>query len=138
MGKKNNQNFVQIPYNSLIDKVDHLFSRYKNLRLIIVEESYTSIVDHLALETLEHHDNYLGKRVKRGLFQSSTGATINADLNGAIGILRKADVISNTQLLDMRNRGDLVSPVVSNCLPYKKTKFSKNPNGLAYKARFGK
>ena len=138
MGKKNNQNFVQIPYNSLIDKVDHLFSRYKNLRLIVVEESYTSIVDHLALETLEHHDNYLGKRVKRGLFESSSGATINADLNGAIGILRKANVISNAQLLNMRNRGDLVSPVVSNCLPYKKTKFSKNPNGLAYKARFGK
>ena len=138
MGKKNNQNFVQIPFNSLIDKVEHLFGKYKNLRLIIVEESYTSIVDHLALETLEHHDNYLGKRVKRGLFKSSTGVTFNADLNGAIGILRKANVISNQQLMLMRNRGDIVSPVVSNCLPYKKTKFSKNPNGLVYKARFGK
>jgi transposase len=31
----------------------------------------------------------LGKRVKRGLFQSSNGMLINADCNGAIGIARK-------------------------------------------------
>lgn len=31
----------------------------------------------------------MGKRVKRGLFQSSKGIKINADVNGAMNILRK-------------------------------------------------
>ena len=33
-----------------------------------------------------------GKRVKRGLYQSANGSLINADLNGAANILRKANV----------------------------------------------
>lgn len=55
----------------------------------INEESYTSKVDHLAFEKLGKHDVYLGKRKKRGLFQSSIGKLLNADINGAIGIGRK-------------------------------------------------
>ena len=31
----------------------------------------------------------MGSRVKRGLFSSSVGKLINADLNGAINIMRK-------------------------------------------------
>ena len=138
MGKINNQNFVQIPYNSLIDKLDNLFNQYKNLRLLVVEESYTSKCDHLAQETMEHHDVYLGKRINRGLFKSSTGVVLNADINGAIGMLRKANVISNDQLLNMRNRGDIVSPEVSNPLPYLKSNFYKNPKTETYKKRYGK
>ena len=37
----------------------------------------------------EHHDKYLGRRIKRGLFKSSNGTKINADINGAYNILRK-------------------------------------------------
>ena len=55
----------------------------------VTEESYTSKVDHLAFEPLEKHESYVGKRMKRGLFQSSTGKLLNADVNGAIGIGRK-------------------------------------------------
>ena len=40
-------------------------------------------------EDLKFHENYLGKRVKRGLFENSDGSLINADLNGALNILRK-------------------------------------------------
>jgi putative transposase len=32
----------------------------------------------------------MGKRLKRGLFQSSTGKLINSDVNGSLNILRKA------------------------------------------------
>jgi transposase len=53
--------------------------------------------------------NYLGKRVKRGLFQSSTGRLINADVNGAIGILRK--VVGDGFLGILLNRGDVCSPI---------------------------
>ncbi|WP_063998569.1 hypothetical protein [Campylobacter hyointestinalis] len=37
---------------------------------------------------MKHQENYLGKRVRRGLFKSSIGKFINADLNGAIGIAK--------------------------------------------------
>jgi putative transposase len=65
-------------------------------------------------ETMEHHDEYLGKRIKRGLFKSSTGKLINADINGAIGIMRKAKEISDDQIKILRDRGDIVSPKVLN------------------------
>lgn len=57
--------------------------------MIINEESYTSKCDSLAFEQIGKHESYLGKRIKRGLFQSSTGKLINADVNGALNILRK-------------------------------------------------
>jgi len=42
-------------------------------------------------ESVEHHNNYLGKRIKRGLFKSAKGILINADVNGALNIMRKSD-----------------------------------------------
>lgn len=38
---------------------------------------------------MQEHDSYAGRRVKRGLFRSENGTFINADLNGALNILRK-------------------------------------------------
>jgi len=51
----------------------------------IVKESYTSKIDHLASEEMKHQENYKGKRIKRGLFKSSTGVLLNVDINGALG-----------------------------------------------------
>ena len=110
IGKTNNQNFVQIPFNQLIRQIQYKSQKYTDLEVIIVEESYTSKIDHLALEELKKQENYLGKRIKRGLFKSSTNKVLNADINGAIGILRKGNAISDVQLIDLRNRGDVVSP----------------------------
>lgn len=78
----------------------------------LTEESYTSKVDHLVNESLEYHDKFLGDRVKRGLFKSSCGKTLNADINGAIGILRKTNAISDVDIVNLRDRGDVVSPIV--------------------------
>ena len=55
----------------------------------LVDESYTSKCDSLSGESVEPHDSYLGSRVKRGLFKSGSGKVINADVNGALNILRK-------------------------------------------------
>ncbi len=90
LGKRTNQNFVSIPYESLISKLAYKCENY-GIKLIQTEESYTSKIDHLADEPLSHKDksDYLGKRIKRGLFKSSTGKFLNADINGAIGIARK-------------------------------------------------
>lgn len=119
MSKVNNQNFVQIPFNTLIDQLRYKSQEYTDLSVSTVEENYTSKCDHLALEEMKHHEQYLGKRVKRGLFKSLTGKVLNADINGAIGILRKGNAITDEQLMFLRDRGDVVSPVVLNPLTYK-------------------
>ena len=117
IGKINNQNFVNVPFNMLIDVLTYKTEKYLNLDIKVVEESYTSKCDHLVKETMDHHDDYLGKRVKRGLFKSSTGKELNADINGAIGILRKVNAISDDQIKILRDRGDIVSPKVLNINP---------------------
>lgn len=88
LGKRTNQNFVSIPYESFINKLKY---KCENCGIDFIEtnESYTSKCDHLVGEDMKHHENYLGKRIKRGLFKSSSGKILNADVNGAIGIARK-------------------------------------------------
>jgi IS605 OrfB family transposase len=107
IGKRNNQNFVQIPHSRLISYIQY---KAKKHGVIVeeVKESYTSKTDSLALETIEKHDNYLGKRKKRGLFQSSIGKLINADINGAINILRKC--IGDSFLERIISRGGVFLP----------------------------
>lgn len=107
-GKVNNQNFVSIPFNTLIQQIQYKGEEV-GITVILTEESYSSKVDHLAFETMEHHENYLGKRVKRGLFKSSTGKYLNADVSGAIGIARK--VTGDTVVRQLISRGQALCPV---------------------------
>jgi putative transposase len=88
LGKINNRNFYQIPYRRLVFKLDEAL-KLRNKKIIILKESYTSICDSLALEEVKYHETYKGKRLKRGLFSSSTNKLINADINGATNIMRK-------------------------------------------------
>lgn len=88
MGKETNRKFYQIPYCRLLNKLKDKMMQL-GIEVVINEESYTSKCDGLALEEVCKHDKYLGKRLKRGLFKSSVGKLINADLNGAINIMRK-------------------------------------------------
>jgi putative transposase len=111
LGKRNNQNFVSIPYEKLIQQIQYK-AELVGIKVIITEESYTSKVDHLANEELCKHETYLGKRIKRGLFQSSIKKLINADVNGAIGILRKE--FSNFDFNQITNRGLAFNPVKIN------------------------
>jgi len=110
IGKVNNQKFVYIPFNKLIQQITYK-AEDVGINTILTEESYTSKVDHLALKKMKHHKKYLGKRVKRGLFKSSTGLLFNADINGALGILRKVigDSFLNKKLV--LNRGLVVNPL---------------------------
>lgn len=108
LGNKTNQTFVQIPYERLIDML-----RYKcamvGIKFIENEESYTSKCDALALEDICKHEVYFGKRVKRGLFQSSVGKAINADVNGALNIMRK--VVGDSRLItEIIDSGRLFRP----------------------------
>jgi len=98
-GNITNQNFVQIPFLSFTEKLRYKLEEF-GATLILTEESYTSKIDHFAGESMEHHDRYKGKRVKRGLFRSSTKRLINADVNGAIGIARKVFCDATQRLAD--------------------------------------
>lgn len=108
MGKKNNQKFVQMPFARLAD-----YLRYKcemiGIDFVVHEESYTSKCDALALESIGKHEEYLGRRVKRGLFRSSTGKVINADQNGALNILRK--VVGDSEFTRIVGSGHSLCPI---------------------------
>lgn len=88
IGSVNNQNFVDIPHAKFIDMLTYKCSLV-GIKVVITEESYTSKCSFLDFEDLKKQENYVGKRVKRGLFISKNGILINADVNGAYNILRK-------------------------------------------------
>lgn len=89
MGKRSNQGFVEIPFGTLVKQI-----RYKaeeaGIRVVLQEESHTSKCSFLDNEPVEHHEEYLGKRFRRGLFRSARGEVINADVQGALNIIKKA------------------------------------------------
>ena len=89
IGKRNTQNFVTIPYYKLIQHLDYKAAE-QGITVIRQEESYSSKCSFLDDEPIEHHCKYLGQRMTRGLFKSQKGTIINADVNGAYNILKKA------------------------------------------------
>ena len=87
IGKINNQNFVQIPFNMLISQLIYKLEEV-GIKVEIIKESYTSKCSFLDDEDIMKHETYLGLRVERGLFKSNNGKMINADVNGSYNILR--------------------------------------------------
>ena len=88
IGKRNNQSFVNIPHARLIDMITYK-SKIVGIDVIVTEESYTSKCSFIDSEPIKKHENYLGKRVKRGLFISKKKTKINADCNASGNIIRK-------------------------------------------------
>jgi len=114
IGKVSNQNFVNIPFGKLRDKLQYLCERY-GMKYIEQEESYTSKASFLDLDEIPIYnaDNpkkyeFNGKRITRGLYQSSDGRIVNADINGAANILRKSS--QNFDFGEL-GRGLLASPL---------------------------
>ena len=88
LGKHTNQNFVSVPFFKFLNMLKYK-CKMAGINLAEQEESYTSKGDSLAFEPVEKHKEYKGKRIFRGLFKSSTGKVLNADINGALNIVRK-------------------------------------------------
>lgn len=88
LGKVTNQNFVQIPFTQLMKQLQYK-CELRGIGLIVTEESYTSKCSFIDKEEIKKHSSYQGKRVKRGLFETSNGTLINADVNGSLNIGRK-------------------------------------------------
>lgn len=89
LGKKTNQQFTSIPYYKFKTTLKYKAERV-GINIIEINEAYTSKCSFLDGENVEYHDNYLGERISRGQFKSSTGIIINADVNAAANILTKA------------------------------------------------
>ena len=93
IGKRNNQNFVNIPHSKLFNQL--LYKGLLNgIEVIFTEESYTSKAsffdkDELPIYGQSDNHKFSGKRISRGLYKDSRENLWNADLNGAANIMRK-------------------------------------------------
>ena len=92
LGKRNNQNFVNIPYTKFINQLTYK-CQLLGITVITREESYTSKASFLDYDEIPNYKDetipkFSGKRIKRGLYRSTT-RKINADVNGAYNIMAK-------------------------------------------------
>ena len=109
LGKVTNQNFVNIQFNLIIERL-----RYKaclaGINFMTVEESYTSKTSFLDREKLHSYKTdkapkkykFLGDRFTRSLFKSKDGYIIHADINASFNIIRK---VSGDNIYDFINIG---------------------------------
>lgn len=104
MGKKNNQNFVSIPFLSLVQKLKYK-AEEDGIRVVLINEAYTSKCSFLDNEPICKHAHYKGKRLKRGLYRSSGHVLLNADCNAAGNIGRKVfPLLFHSGIVDAMSR----------------------------------
>ena len=114
IGRTNNQTFVNIPYGRLREKLEYL-CELNDIEFVKQEESYTSKASFWDKDVIPVYNNdnpkeyvFSGNRVHRGLYRTSDGYTFNADVNGALNILRKSSVVD---LLVLYSRGEVDTPI---------------------------
>ena len=82
------KNFVAIPTFRLVELIKYK-AEYQGIEVIETEESYTSITSYLDKEEPIKDNADRFRRIHRGLFVSSKGKRINADVNSAYQIMKK-------------------------------------------------
>ena len=114
IGRKNNQNFVNIPVGNIKEKLEYLCKLY-GIKFAKQEESYTSKASFLDNDKIPKYnqDNpieykFSGRRIKRGLYKTKKSILINADVNGALNILKKSSVVN---LKILYSSGEVDTPV---------------------------
>lgn len=114
IGKQNNQNFVNIPYGQLRNKLEYL-CELNDIAFVKQEESYTSKAsfwdkDNIPTYNADNPKEYQfsGSRIHRGLYKTANGKVFNADVNGALNIMRKSSVVDMNILY---SRGEVDTPV---------------------------
>ena len=107
------RNFVDIPYGMLRDKLKYL-CELNSIIFVMQEESYTSKAnfwDQDAIPVFNCDDDeeyyFSGKRIHRGQYRTANGQVLNADVNGALNILSKSNVVDTSFLYD---RGEVDTP----------------------------
>lgn len=114
IGKINNQAFVNIPYGQLRSKLEYL-CELNGIAFVKQEESYTSKASFWDKDNIPVYNNdnpktyqFSGNRIYRGLYKTANGKYLNADVNGALNILRKSSVVD---LRVLYSRGEVDTPV---------------------------
>ena len=114
IGKQNNQNFVNIYYGRLRSKLKYL-CELNSIVFEKQEESYTSKAsfwdrDDIPVYNADNPKEYQfsGSRIHRGLYETAGGKTVNADVNGALNIMKKSNVVDMNILY---GRGEVDTPV---------------------------
>lgn len=114
IGKQNNQNFVNISYGRLRDKLAYM-CELNGITYVEQEESYTSKASFWDKDNIPVYNNdnpkeyeFSGNRVHRGLYETANGKTFNADINGALNIMRKSSVVDMNILY---GRGEVDTPI---------------------------
>ena len=110
LGKVNNQNFVSIPFNQIIERLKYK-ALLAGINFMTVEESYTSKTSFLDKEKLHSYKNdkpnktyrFLGQRFSRSLFRSKDGYVIHADVNASFNIIRKVSGDEIYHYVDLRS-----------------------------------
>ena len=120
LGKRNNQNFVNIPIANIKLKLEYL-CKYYGINFVRQEESYTSKASFFDNDDIPKYNDdnpkeyqFSGSRVKRGLYKTSKGYCLNADINGALNILKKSSVVGtdlHASLSALYGRGAVDTPV---------------------------
>ena len=104
------KSFVQIPQQELVNKIKYK-AELAGLKVIMVNESYTSGCSAIDLEEINKTNYNKSRRITRGLFKTNNGMLINADVNGALNILRKYIKGIPKAVQTARDNGQLDSPL---------------------------
>lgn len=104
------KSFVQIPQQELVNKIKYK-AKLAGLKVIMVNESYTSGCSAIDLEEINKTNYNKSRRITRGLFKTNNGMLINADVNGALNILRKYIKGIPKAVQTVRDNGRLDSPL---------------------------
>ena len=112
-GKKVKQRFAFLPYETFIEQLQYK-CQLRGITVITQEESYTSKASFLDNDDIPvygetENPKFSGRRIKRGLYKTSDGRLINADVNGSYNIMRKG-LMNNNQSLRVDN--PLIHPLV--------------------------
>lgn len=114
IGKINNQAFVNIPYGQLRSKLEYL-CELNGIAFVKQEESYTSKASFWDKDNIPVYNNdnpktyqFSGNRIYRGLYKTANGKYLNADVNGALNIMKKSSVVDMSILY---GRGEVDTPV---------------------------
>ena len=96
MGKRNNQQFVNLPHARFIDQLTYK-AKLVGIQVILQEESYTSKASFLDSDPIPTYQAnrpekpvFSGTRMARSWYRASDGTVIHADINGSLNILRKS------------------------------------------------